>query len=487
MTTTPFEQDNARKANGLRDYHDRRLRAQTCAECGILRPYHRETGCRFRRMTNREWADWCGAEAPKEEEKYLRAIVEIEDPQSVAGLHNFILECGHREYRFLDRYTPKIPTVVRCATCAKERKMGWLNGKDAGRASVSAPALPIAIDEAVPTAPTSPASYKGNGTTTEVARFLPVMDLEQAKARRDAIVALMQSVMKEGVDYGKIPGNDKPMLFQPGAQKLCSHFGLTFRYRFLEKEEDWGGERHGGEPFFYYQIGADVYRGEFLLAEGIGSCTSWESKYRWRTADRTCPSCGQPFIRKSKRDPEWYCWAKLGGCGATFPLDDVTITGQQLGRKPNPDIFDQVNTVLKMAYKRCLIHGTINGTSASEFFSQDMEDFSINEEPIDTGGYREGTSQAAQYVAQQKIARVQPLVRPAPWKSMAEVARSFEQVRERVGEVAYRDVMERYGWRNFQEMRNALDSRDKASKEQAKLKAAEAYFTMDALAQKEGK
>jgi hypothetical protein len=306
---------------------------------------------------------------------------------------------------------------------------------------------------------------------------MPVMDIQQALVRRKAIQDAMTSLMVEGVDYGKIPGADRPMLFEPGAEKLLNLFGLTPQFAFLEKEEDWSGERHAGEPFFYYQIHCRVFRGDFLIGEGMGSCTSWESKYRWRQAERTCPACHKENIRKSKDRDEWYCWRKVGGCGATFALDDPQITSQQTGRKPNPDIFDCVNTVLKMALKRAKISGTKNATSASEFFSQDMEDFTPPEEVIDTGGYRPGSSAAA-YVAKQKVEGRQPLQRKGPWKTMLDLAEAFKGMRERVGESVWRAELERYGWRNFQDIRNAIDNRTPGAPE----KAADLYFHLEAIA-----
>jgi hypothetical protein len=87
----------------------------------------------------------------------------------------------------------------------------------------------------------------------------------------------------------------------------------------------------------------------------------------------------------------------------------VAIESQQAGRKANPDAADVVNTVLKMAYKRAKVATTINATSASEFFTQDVEDFALEQEPAgpqpisseggDTGGHP-ASAQAANYVAQ---------------------------------------------------------------------------------------
>lgn len=331
-----------------------------------------------------------------------------------------------------------------------------------------------------------PDNRHGN-TTTEIARFMPVMDIEQAVARRNVMVRAMKELMVEGVDYGKIPNcGDKPTLMQPGADKLANLFGLTLQYDFLEKIEDWTGAEHGGEPFFYYQIRAKVFRGEFLLAEGIGAASSWESKYRWRQSERTCPNCQKATIIKGREEygGGWVCYAKKGGCGAKFYDGDQSIEGQQTGRKPNPDVADVVNTVLKIAYKRCKLHGTINGTSASEFFTQDLEDFSVTD-AIDIGGNQPNTRQAAQYVAQQKVQAKSAESRNVPWRNMREMAEAFKAIREKVGELAYRDELERWGWTGFQDLRNAIDSRDKVSHDRATQKAVECYWHLDAIARED--
>lgn len=360
--------------------------------------------------------------------------------------------------------------------------MGWLNGKSSAlnapengiaRAGAETPAPAVERATALEVPNTK------NDITTELARFMPVMDIEQAIQRRDVIVLAMQRLMKEGIDYGKLPGTERPTLLQPGADKLCNLFGLVIHYEFLEKTEDWNGERHGGEPFFYYQVAAKVYRGEFLIGEGVGSCSSRESKYRWRKMERTCPMCGKANIRKS-RDGGWYCWRRTEGCGSVFNEGDQAIEGQEVGRKQNPDVADVVNTVLKMAYKRTKISGTINATSASEFFTQDVEDFTVTDE-IDIGGNPPNTRAAAHYVAEQKIASGNPQSRNIPWKNMRELAECFRAIREKVGEVAWREELERHGWRDFQAIRNALDAKTPNVRE----KVAECYWHLDA--RKEGK
>src|SRR5262245_39966280 len=120
-------------------------------------------------------------------------------------------------------------------------------------------------------------------------RFLPVLSITEAVQRRCAIIEFVQQVMKPGVDFGTIPGTPKPTLLKPGAEKLCTLFGLTSRFQILQSIEDWMGEQHDDEPFFYYLYHCQLWRDDLLIAEGDGSCNSFEQKYRYREAQRVCP------------------------------------------------------------------------------------------------------------------------------------------------------------------------------------------------------
>src|SRR4051794_8849687 len=178
---------------------------------------------------------------------------------------------------------------------------------------------------------------------TEELMFLPVMDIEVAITRRNHLVKFVQSIMKQGVDYGRIPGTgDRPTLLKPGAEKLSTFFGLTPIFNPVAIIEDWTGVEHKGEPFFYYRYRCELHRNGNLVASSEGSCNSWESKYRYRKAERLCPSCGQAAIIKGKAEygGGWLCFAKKGGCGAKFQDGDEVIESQEVGRVLNPDIAD---------------------------------------------------------------------------------------------------------------------------------------------------
>ena len=210
----------------------------------------------------------------------------------------------------------------------------------------------------------------------ERARFMPAMSIESAVERYNAVTEFVSRVLRKDVDYGVIPGTDKRTLLKPGAEKLTTFFGLSTRFQLLERIEDWTGEEHGGEPFFYYLYRCQLFRGDLLIAESDASCNSRETKYRWREAQRTCPACGQASIIKGREEYRggWVCFRKRGGCGSKYPDGDETIESQHTGRVFNPDICDQVNTIQKMAQKRSLVAAVLIAVNASEFFTQDVED-----------------------------------------------------------------------------------------------------------------
>ena len=210
------------------------------------------------------------------------------------------------------------------------------------------------------------------------AAIMPVMDIDMAVFRRQALIDFTRKLMVDGRDYGKIPGaGDKPTLLKPGAEKLCSLFGLAPVFEVAGQEMDWTGANYGGEPFFYIQYRCRLLRHGEIVGEGIGSCNSWEKKYRYRMGERVCPNCGKPTIIKGRDEygGGWICFAKKGGCGAKFKDGDKAIEGQEVGQVKNADPADIVNTIDKMAQKRSLIAATLIAVNASEFYTQDVEDY----------------------------------------------------------------------------------------------------------------
>ena len=219
-------------------------------------------------------------------------------------------------------------------------------------------------------------------TETEVKETAP-LTAQDIKNQVQLIQEVMQAVMQEGYHYGVIPGTEKPTLLKPGAEKLTTTFRLAPLLH-VEARELGNGHRE-------YQVRCTLVHipTERVYGEGVGSCSTLESRYRYRNADRTCPNCGRTTIIKGKAEygGGWLCFQRKGGCGAKFADQDSSIVNQAAGRVENTDLADTYNTVLKMAKKRALVDATLTATAASDIFNQDLEDYTPPEvaEAVRTG------------------------------------------------------------------------------------------------------
>lgn len=156
--------------------------------------------------------------------------------------------------------------------------------------------------------------------------------------------AVVQKTLKEGQDYGEIPGTNKPTLLKPGGEKICMLFGLNPEYEFLQTTEDYEKE------FFSYNIKCTLHRNGQAVAQGVGSCNSKEKKYRFINVNEV---------------PENY----IG-----YQEEFTDFYGKKKFKINNTDICSLVNTILKMAKKRAFIDAVLQVASLSEVFTQDLED-----------------------------------------------------------------------------------------------------------------
>lgn len=183
--------------------------------------------------------------------------------------------------------------------------------------------------------------------------------------------AILQTAVKKllvkGTDYYSFVTGQKDSLAKAGAEKLLTVFKYSIKFELVRNDMEWD------KNLFYFQYKAivfDPFNNRYI--EALGSCNSWEDKYRYRAQQAKCPTCGQESIKQGKEN--YYCNKKQDGCGANFPLNDERITSQKLGKIENPEIPSLINTIDKMAQKRAMVAATLIATGASAFFTQDLED-----------------------------------------------------------------------------------------------------------------
>lgn len=251
-----------------------------------------------------------------------------------------------------------------------------------------------------PVSPTANAPVPAGGALIDDI-LSAAFDVDKAKQRLDLVQKFFKAVMHEEEDFGPAyPGSKAIILYRSGGDKLCQFLGVVQRPKVEARIEHWALE--GGLPFFHFEIVSELVslRTGQVVAVGMGSCNSREVKYRYRTADRVCPKCDKPFIRRSNYPDQrsgkkgWYCWQKPGGCNAKFDADDESITKQEAGRVENTEIADLHHTILRVAKKRANGDSIITISRAIGFMVAAVKDDKHDEADDDDEPAGDGKAEA---------------------------------------------------------------------------------------------
>lgn len=230
---------------------------------------------------------------------------------------------------------------------------------------------------------------------TQTHASLQMIDGAELQTRQRTIVQVMQKTMVLGIHYG-VPykGSKKNVLLKPGAEVLGVLFQLAPSYDVTQT--DLGA----GHREIRISCKLTYIPTERFIAEGLGSCSTKETKYRYRNLDKFT-GIAAPYEANRKRKESFkvyqsYLRDVLTDNDIDVP-DSATLghgknkdSGQwEISIKnhgENPDIADEYNTVLKMAKKRAHIDAILNATGASELFTQDVEDLPDYDPTADTNG-----------------------------------------------------------------------------------------------------
>ena len=180
------------------------------------------------------------------------------------------------------------------------------------------------------------------------------------------------------IDWGTIPGVDKPFLKQPGAEKFC--FWLNIRPKFIKVVTDLGG---GHMEIACHVVAYSKRTGEEVFEGPECSCTTMESNYRFRWAERDTtqrpkPTTDQADALKMQGLGRWRkkaIWAH-----GRFVKDEWVW----YDRIENPNIYDERNKVRQIGEKRALVKLVRNMGALSEIFTSDPSEWEIPEEELGT-------------------------------------------------------------------------------------------------------
>ena len=176
---------------------------------------------------------------------------------------------------------------------------------------------------------------------------VPVVSLQAWAERRQAFNEWVNTQLRDGVDYGEIPGTDKPTLLKPGAEKILQYYGCAPVPEIALRRDD------PQTGYLYVECIAkavSLQTGQ-VVGQGLGACSSYESKYRYR----------------------WEWWNAQGNPDPGLGYEQ-TRSGKWRRRVENRDLIDAWNTVVKIAKKRATVDLALSISGASEKFTQDVED-----------------------------------------------------------------------------------------------------------------
>ncbi len=167
----------------------------------------------------------------------------------------------------------------------------------------------MGISTAVNTRPAGARSVVGADTQglRRVGLVRPTSHPAEILEAHKAIAAMVAEVLEPNIDYGEIPGTDgKKALLKPGAERLAFSIGASIELDVIEQEIDhhvevewtkrqkeWYTGAKGKRMFkwveasgtsrglYRYVVKARLVRREdgAVLGEGVGACSTMESKY----------------------------------------------------------------------------------------------------------------------------------------------------------------------------------------------------------------
>lgn len=191
------------------------------------------------------------------------------------------------------------------------------------------------------------------------------------------------------IDYGTIPGVDKPFLYQPGAEKICFWLKLKPKFHIQRSEL---GDGHL-EVVASVSIHMKAPPHDEVFEGPAASCTTMESNYRFRWSKR------EGDEREPNPTEEEAVRLKKLGLGRWRKIDEYVnkrSTGKKIwawfDRVDNPNIHDERNKVAQIGEKRAFVKAVKNMGALSEIFTTDpaewrLEDLEDEGDPYTAGDF----------------------------------------------------------------------------------------------------
>lgn len=192
---------------------------------------------------------------------------------------------------------------------------------------------------------------------SELAVYEPSMTMEKAVETFNLVTSFCKKALSENIDYGVIPGTEKPTLLKPGAEKLAIWFGLAVDD--VDCKVDIIDTPKGQVISVRSKC---ILRDKQGFIKGISEANCNTGEDRYQHGGQWIPEWELPDDFDTKNADVKTQKKKAGGSFKKYRLKD----------SQNPWNF--YNTVIKMSQKRAFVSATLMATGTSSRFTADMED-----------------------------------------------------------------------------------------------------------------
>lgn len=199
------------------------------------------------------------------------------------------------------------------------------------------------------------------------------IDLQRAEAKAKALGKVLDEDTRKSleIDWGTIPGVDKPFLMQPGAEKMMKW--LQLRPKFVTRDVEHPG---GHLEVISHVILYSLVTKEEVFEGPDASCTTMETNFRYTWAEAADPGQDEKDrLKLINMGRNKQVWKKIRGQRQQVWVWQVRVE--------NANIWNERNKVRQLAEKRGLVKCLRQQGAISSIFNSDPSEWDLGDESED--------------------------------------------------------------------------------------------------------
>lgn len=202
---------------------------------------------------------------------------------------------------------------------------------------------------------------------TEIISTLSASTMTTRSENLKVFKEFLKQDLVDGVDFGQIPGTDKPCLLKPGFEKIQFYLGLTPQYKLIHREyepnknilsKEYNTKTKKYEVsetirnYYSWEWACELYSNGVKVAEGVGCANSEEKKYtkQYATGKATSDTLANTIMKIAKKRAFGDAILNIGGISDMYLVDledNETIQTLKTDKtsKVNKLTKDQIKTI----------------------------------------------------------------------------------------------------------------------------------------------